>query len=237
MNNPLPRVAGAVAVLALFHAVLLEQPPAEELAPGSAALDRTLVASRDAFAGGRFEEALEPTLALVEAMPGQPMFLERLAVIYQELGRPAEEARTWDEFVDASATPEILHTSVRIGFSNDQVSVPTHLVNHHPVRAFSYGITHDAARLGLIEIVPGFSVANANAGAGPVFFNPDISPASGAPFSAMTALISEWPVFHMIGAPPRRAISSNSAWLALTSAMIGLPGWRARTSAARICIS
>ena len=37
--------------------------------------------------------------------------------------------------------------------------------------------------------------------------------------------------------PPRRAISSNSAWLALTSARIGAPGWRASTSAARICIS
>lgn len=105
MQNPLLRVAGAVVVLALFHAALLEQPPAEELAPGSAALDRTLVASRDAFAGNRFEEALEPTLALVDAMPGQPVFLERLALVYQALERPADEARAWDEFVDASATP------------------------------------------------------------------------------------------------------------------------------------
>ena len=55
---------------------------------------------------------------------------------------------------------------------------------------------------------------------------PLISPASGAPVSAILALISEWPVFHISGLPPALAISSNSTWLALTSAMMVAPGWR-----------
>jgi tetratricopeptide (TPR) repeat protein len=105
MRGPFARVVGAIAVLFLFHSVLLRHPRAEDLAPGSAALDRTLVASRDAFVAQRFEQALAPTLKLVEALPGQPVFLERLALIYQGLDRPGDEARVWEEFVDASATP------------------------------------------------------------------------------------------------------------------------------------
>lgn len=105
MRGPVSRVFGAVAVLMLFNNVLLRHPPAEDLRPGSAALDRTLVASRDAFVARRFEEALAPTLQLVEALPGQPMYLERLALTYQALDRPGDEARAWEEFVDASATP------------------------------------------------------------------------------------------------------------------------------------
>ena len=53
---------------------------------------------------------------------------------------------------------------------------------------------------------------------------PLISPASGAPVSAIFALISEWPVCHISGLPPARSISSNSTWLALTSAMMVAPG-------------
>ncbi len=37
---------------------------------------------------------------------------------------------------------------------------------------------------------------------------PDISPASAAPSAFILALIKEWPVFHMIGRPPRAAMSS-----------------------------
>lgn len=100
------RVSGAIGVLALFYFVLLDHPPANgSLRPGSPALERTLIASRDAFAEHRFEDALEPTLALVEALPGQPMYLERLARTYHGLGRSDDEARTWEEFVEASAVP------------------------------------------------------------------------------------------------------------------------------------
>ena len=59
---------------------------------------------------------------------------------------------------------------------------------------------------------------------------PLISPASGALVSAILLLISEWPVFNIIGLPPALAISSNSTWLALTSAMMVAPGWLFSTS-------
>ena len=53
---------------------------------------------------------------------------------------------------------------------------------------------------------------------------PLISPASGAPVSFIFDLIRLWPVFHIKGLPPSSATRSNSAWLALTSAMIVAPG-------------
>ena len=52
----------------------------------------------------------------------------------------------------------------------------------------------------------------------------DISPASGQPVSAIFDLIRLCPVFHISGLPPAFAISSNSTWLAFTSAMIVAPG-------------
>ena len=61
---------------------------------------------------------------------------------------------------------------------------------------------------------------------------PDISPASGLPVSAIFALISEWPVFHISGLPPAFATSSNSTWEAFTSAMMVLPGFAFSTSRA-----
>jgi len=105
MRGPIARVLGALAVLLLFYQVLLQHAPAAALRPGSPGLERALVASRDAFVARRFEEALPPTLQLVEALPGQPMYLERLARTYHGLGRTEDEARTWEEFVDASSVP------------------------------------------------------------------------------------------------------------------------------------
>jgi hypothetical protein len=63
---------------------------------------------------------------------------------------------------------------------------------------------------------------------------PDISPERGAPVSTILALMREWPVFHINGTPPIRAISSKKVWLDFTSAMMVAPGWRWRTSEARI---
>ncbi len=66
---------------------------------------------------------------------------------------------------------------------------------------------------------------------------PDISPASGQPTSAIFALIRLWPVFHISGWPPARATSSNSTWLAFTSAMIVAPGCAFSTSRASTTIN
>ena len=102
MRAPFARVLGAVAVLLLFQNVLLVHPAADA---AQRDLHPLLVASREAFAAGRFADALGPTRELVEALPGQPLYLERLARSYQGLGRRAEEARVWEQFVEASAVP------------------------------------------------------------------------------------------------------------------------------------
>lgn len=102
MRAPFLRVLGAIALLLLFRSVLLVNPATGMEASG---IDRELALSREAFAAGRFDAALAPTLALVEALPGQPMYLERLALTYRALGRRADEARAWAEFVEASAVP------------------------------------------------------------------------------------------------------------------------------------
>src|SRR3546814_9323143 len=62
---------------------------------------------------------------------------------------------------------------------------------------------------------------------------PLISPARGAARRFISALMSEWPVFHMRGTPPAEAMPSNSTWLHFTSPMIVAPGARFNRSRAR----
>jgi tetratricopeptide (TPR) repeat protein len=68
-------------------------------------LDALLVRSREAFAAGQWAKALEPTRQLVDRFPGQHVYLARQAEIYRELGRPADEAATWELFMDQSPQP------------------------------------------------------------------------------------------------------------------------------------
>ena len=65
-----------------------------------------VLASRDEFAAGRWAEALAPTRALVERFPTQQVYSDRLARIYFHLGKPADEAAAWEQFVKSSPTPE-----------------------------------------------------------------------------------------------------------------------------------
>ena len=70
-----------------------------------AAIDALLVASRDAFVGERWEDALAPTRTLVERFPGQHVYIARLAEILHKLERPADEAAAWELFMDRSPLP------------------------------------------------------------------------------------------------------------------------------------
>lgn len=71
----------------------------------AAAIDGLLVASRDAFVAERWQDALEPTKAVVERFPGQHVYLARLAEIYNKLERPQDEAATWERFMDRAPLP------------------------------------------------------------------------------------------------------------------------------------
>lgn len=86
----------------------------------AAAIDRLLVESREAYTAGRWADALGPTQTLVQRFRGQHVYLQRLAEIYNKLERPADEAATWELFMDraplpADACPAIGYAYRRLG--------------------------------------------------------------------------------------------------------------------------
>lgn len=93
---------------------------AAETEADAARIDGLLVESREAFGSGRWQDALEPTKAIAERFPGQHVYLARLAEIYNKLERPADEAATWELFMDraplpAEACPAVGNAYRRIG--------------------------------------------------------------------------------------------------------------------------
>ena len=61
--------------------------------------------SRSAIRAQKFEEALTPTLKLHEVYPENQIYIERLAQIYDHLGRYPEEAQMWEQYMDRAPTP------------------------------------------------------------------------------------------------------------------------------------
>jgi tetratricopeptide (TPR) repeat protein len=95
-------------------------PTAADAEADAALIDDLLVDSREAFSSGRWQEALEPTRAIVARFPGQHVYLARLAEIYNKLERPQDEAATWELFLDraplpAEACPAVGNAYRRIG--------------------------------------------------------------------------------------------------------------------------
>lgn len=74
-------------------------------ATDAATLDALLVASREAFTAGQWQDAVAPTKTLVERFPGQPMYVSRLAEIYNKLGQTANEAAAWELFMERAPLP------------------------------------------------------------------------------------------------------------------------------------
>jgi len=57
------------------------------------------------FSKGEFQKALEPALKLYNSYPENAVYLHRLADIYHRLGRYAEEAATWEQFLQHAPVP------------------------------------------------------------------------------------------------------------------------------------
>ncbi len=57
------------------------------------------------FAAGKYREALPPLLQLCSAYPGNHIYLERAAEIYDHLGRYTDEATYWEKYFDRAPNP------------------------------------------------------------------------------------------------------------------------------------
>lgn len=103
--SPSARLAAAALLLAVYRWALA--PAADAVDTGvDPAVEALMVASRDAFAGRRWADAVEPTRTLVQRFPSQQVYSDRLARTYAALDRPTEEAAAWEQFVRTSPTPE-----------------------------------------------------------------------------------------------------------------------------------
>lgn len=108
MTTPLARLIASLAMLALFYrAMLVPQaaPIADQVRVADADADQTIAASRDLYAAARYADALAPTEALVQRFPTQHVYWQRLANIYQQLGRFHDEAAAWQHVIERSPTP------------------------------------------------------------------------------------------------------------------------------------
>jgi tetratricopeptide (TPR) repeat protein len=119
--------------------------------PADAELVALLETSNAALTAERWNEALAPTKALVDRYPGQHVYLSRLAGVYRNLGRPSDEAATWELFMDrsplpAEACPFIGHAYRRLGRLNDAVAAFERCAAADPLNAelaFFVGLGHE----------------------------------------------------------------------------------------------
>src|SRR3954454_8418165 len=102
--TPARRLAGGICVLAVY-AWALKPAPGKVGRAIDADSETWLTASSEAFRAGRYAEALDPTSRLVEHFPHQQVYAERLAHIFEKLGRAPDEAAAWERFIDSSPTP------------------------------------------------------------------------------------------------------------------------------------
>jgi tetratricopeptide (TPR) repeat protein len=104
MGHDARRLAAAAALLAGYYLSLFATPPTQA-APLRFELRDDVEASANAFAAGRYAEALDPTRRLTERTPSQAIYHQRLAHIRHALGDRAGEAAAWERVFRTSPTP------------------------------------------------------------------------------------------------------------------------------------
>ena len=104
MQTARARLAGSAIVLATYYWTLFVSPAggvdADELR-----LRNDIEASLRWFTAGRFADALGPTQRVSRQLPTQAIYHQRLALIFRQLERPADEVREWEAMKAASPTP------------------------------------------------------------------------------------------------------------------------------------
>jgi tetratricopeptide (TPR) repeat protein len=98
----------SVALLVFYWALFV--PPgsprgAETAVRTPEQLRRLTTDSQSLIRAGKFEQALEPALQLTAAEPGNHAYLRDLALVYNRLGRFADESRTWELFEESAPLP------------------------------------------------------------------------------------------------------------------------------------
>jgi tetratricopeptide (TPR) repeat protein len=99
------RAAGAAIVLAAYYWVVFAHPMARSIESTGAQIAADIESSRALYAAGKYDQALAPTERLANALSSQAVYHSRLARVYHELNRPADEARSWERFMATSPTP------------------------------------------------------------------------------------------------------------------------------------
>jgi tetratricopeptide (TPR) repeat protein len=105
--KPVARLICAAVLLTTYYCWLFPRtaPAVSAAALSDSAIVSDIEASGAAFAAGRYDEALAPTVRLTEKMPSQAMYFGRLATIQQRLGKRADEARSLEAMFAVSPTP------------------------------------------------------------------------------------------------------------------------------------
>lgn len=104
MHSSGTRLVGAAVVLAVYYWTLFASASAPHDA-AEAQLQQDMQASLELFNAGRLADALTPTERVAERMPGEALYHQRLALIFQKLERPSDEAREWEALMATSPTP------------------------------------------------------------------------------------------------------------------------------------
>ena len=87
--TPSARLTGGAIVLIVYAWALKPSPAANR---SDADVERWVALSNDAYGAGRYGDALEATSRLVTRFPTEQAYAERLARIFEQLNRAADEA-------------------------------------------------------------------------------------------------------------------------------------------------
>jgi tetratricopeptide (TPR) repeat protein len=116
------RVGLASLALLVFYWALFVPPgsatSAETAARTPEQLRRLTADTQSLIHAGKFEQALQPALELTAAEPGNHAYLRDLALVYEGLGRFADESRTWELFEEAAPLPVEACPQIGISYLN-----------------------------------------------------------------------------------------------------------------------
>lgn len=108
-ENPFLRIVLSATVVALFYGALFTGLAPAPKPVGELTVDRAkmlMETSRALMRDGDYTAALAPLRELHEAFPSSHIYIDRLAVVYHQMNRFAEEAALLEEFLVKAPHPE-----------------------------------------------------------------------------------------------------------------------------------